>query len=125
MRRVDTALRALDTELVHWPDFVLEEVGRGHTWGGRLSEESIHLDNWFAILNDREGPKGRGHYQVNGKTMVEAIDGLTTELISRRELPHLWHLQDWMQESRFVRGCGACEAEARDLFDNEVEWSDE
>lgn len=124
-RMVDTALRALHRELVHWPDMVLEEVSRGHTWSSMGPEESIHLDNWFAIVKEREGPKLRGHYQGNGHSMVEAVDKLTAELTSRRTNPHRWHVEDWMQEGRFVIGCAECVSEARDLFDDHVDWVSE
>ena len=124
---VDEALLALGIELNHheWRDYVLESIERGHTWGGMESEESIHLDNWFAIVKEQKGPKGRGHYQGNGRTIREAVIALADELVSRRTNPHLWHINDWMQESRFVRGCADCERDAHELFDDEVDWDDE
>ena len=119
---IDGALLALEVELLNWPGFVLESLERGLTHSSLPPEESIHLGNWFAVVMLQEGPRFREHYQGNGKTLVEAVDALTMELVSRRTEPHRWHVSDWMQEGRFVSGCADCEREASEIFDGKVDW---
>jgi hypothetical protein len=121
-RTIDAALLALDTELLSWPDIVLEEIARGKTTSSRTPEQSLHLDNWFCVATLREGPRFREHYQGDGRTMLAAVDALTAELVSRRTEPHRWHVSDWMRDSEFVIGCADCEREAEELFDGEVDW---
>lgn len=140
---IDGALLALTVELQNWPGLVLEEIGCGNSVGGEAPNgevgpmyplpgvgmrpgpwESLNTDWWYVIVAQRQGWQHlREHYQGSGATILEAIEGLTTELVSRRTDPHRWHVSDWMQESRFEIGCADCEREAAELFDGEVEWT--
>lgn len=121
---IDRALADLEAELLYWPGFLIEEMGRGVStaFSAGTTTESINPNWWYVLAKEQEGPKGRGHYQGNGHTLREAIVGLTTELVSRRTEPHRWHISDWMQEGRFVVGCPGCEKEAAELFAGQVDW---
>jgi len=134
---LDLAYYLLRRELRHWPTLAIDEIGTGGGSGGQSptgepaskfsgSWTTINEDWWYATVSERAGFEHlREHYQGNGTSLLLAIEGLTAELRSRRTDRHKWHVEDWMREGRFVRGCADCEREAADIFAGEVEWEDE
>lgn len=121
------AVRDLERELRHWPEYELAEIQQGENshHGPTQPKGGTYTLNghWFCIVKTHSGPQYRDHYQGDGKTPTEAVAALTAELRSRRTQPHRWHVEDWMQEGRFVIGCTDCEKDAAELFDGKVEWS--